>query len=373
MRQLTQPDLPRADESRVIRRSLLRWFEEHQRVLPWRLDRDPYRIWVSEIMLQQTQVATVVPFFERFLAAFPTLADLAAADEQQVLRLWEGLGYYRRARHMHRAAKIIVGEHGGVFPRDPETTGRLPGIGRYTVGAILSQAFDARLPILEANSRRVLCRLFARRANPSSPGEQRWLWEAAQALVPQRRSGDFNQALMELGALVCTSGIPACDRCPLERVCAARRLDIQHEIPLRARRPEPKLISEVAVVLTKKSKFLLVQRPARGRWENLWEFPHGTVHPGETHDGAAARLLFELTNLEGTIGNELLAIKHSVTHHQITLLCFEALYSKGRFASEFYQKGEWVDARRLAEAPVSSPQRRLARFLSQAGQQRSLF
>jgi A/G-specific adenine glycosylase len=357
----------------MIRRSLLRWFDANQRSLPWRLDRDPYRIWVSEIMLQQTQVATVVPFFERFLAAFPTLADLAVADEQQVLRLWEGLGYYRRARQMHRAARIIVGEHGGVFPRDPLAAGRLPGIGRYTVGAILSQAFDARLPILEANSRRVLCRLFARRADPRSPEEQRWLWEAAQALLPQRRSGDFNQALMELGALVCASGIPACERCPLERVCRARQLGIEEQIPLRAKRPEPKTIAEAAVVLVKKGKYLLVQRPARGRWENMWEFPHGPIQPGETHDGAAARILFELTNLEGTIGNELLAIKHSVTHHQITLVCFEALYSKGRFASEFYQKGEWVDATRLAEAPVSSPQRRLARFLAQAGRQRSLF
>jgi A/G-specific adenine glycosylase len=241
------------------------------------------------------------------------------------------------------------------------------------VGAILSQAFDARLPILDANSQRVLCRLFARRADPRVKGEQRWLWEAAQALLPRRRSGDFNQALMELGALVCAARLPACDRCPLTRVCRARALGIQEQVPLRARRPEPLAISEVAVVLRKKDEFLLVQRPARGRWENLWEFPHGPVQLGEAHERAAARALFELTNLEATIGNELLSIKHSVTHHQITLVCFEALYSKGRFASAFYQKGEWVDATRLAEAPVSSPQRRLARFLAQAERQRSLF
>src|SRR5262249_13601099 len=150
-----------------------------------------------------------------------------------------------------------------------------PGIGRYMLGAILSQAFDARLPILEANSQRVLCRLFARRVDPRAPQEQRWLWEAAQALLPRRRTGDFNHGLMELGALLCSANVPACDRCPLARVCRARQLGIQHEIPLRARRPDPVAISEVAVVLRKQGKLLLVQRPARGRWENLWEFPHG--------------------------------------------------------------------------------------------------
>ncbi len=363
MPQLPVTGLPHPDETRAISRNLLRWFRKAKRPLPWRLDRDPYRIWVSEIMLQQTQVVTVIPYFERFLAAFPSLIHLAEADERQVLRLWEGLGYYRRARDLHRAARMIVAEQGGIFPSNPAAATRLPGIGRYMLGAILSQAFDAPLPILEANSERVLCRLFARRNDPRSPSERRWLWEAAEALLPRRHAGDFNQALMELGALVCGARAPACERCPLNGVCRARQLGIQGEIPLKAKRRDPDAVSEAAVVLKKKGKLLLVQRPGNGRWGNLWEFPHGTLLPGEAHDRAAGRLLSELTNLEGVIGERLLTIKHAVNHHQITLVCFEARYRKGRFASRFYQNAVWLDPPALAEFPVSAPQRRLAQLL----------
>src|SRR5437763_13717541 len=164
----------------AIRKRLLAWFDRHRRDLPWRRDRDPYRVWVSEVMLQQTTVAAVVPHFERFLAAFPTVADLAAADEQAVLRLWEGLGYYRRARHLHRAARQLVREHGGRLPEDPSLVSGLPGLGRYTCNAILSQAFDRRLPILEANSQRVLSRLYARREDPRRASAQAFLWEKAE-------------------------------------------------------------------------------------------------------------------------------------------------------------------------------------------------
>lgn len=366
------PDLPRPDEARTIRGSLLRWFKTNQRSLPWRQDRDPYRIWVSEIMLQQTQVATVVPYFERFLAAFPTVAHLAAADEQRVLRLWEGLGYYRRARHMHRAAQIIVGEHGGSFPREAAAAAQLPGIGRYTLGAILSQAFDARLPILEANSQRVLSRLFALTSDPRGAAERQWLWQVAQSLLPRRQSGDFNQALMELGALVCKPA-PDCARCPVSTVCRARQLGIQDAIPPAARRPKTLSVSEAAVALSKAGKLLLVQRKDAGRWANMWELPHGVVESNESFEAAAQRLLVELTNLRAAVGSELLTIKHSVTHHQITLVCFEAAYQGGRFASSFYQAARWLKPAALAELPVSSPQRQLAHFLVQAERQRNLF
>src|SRR5262249_38266954 len=161
----------------------------HQRAFPWREDRDPYRIWVSEVMLQQTQAAVVAPYFERFLRTFPTLADLARADEQEVLRLWEGLGYYRRARDLHASARRLLAEHAGRFPDDPEVAGQLPGFGRYPCNAVLSQAFDRRLPILEANSQRVLSRLFARRDDPRQEPARRWLWQAAEALLPLRRVG----------------------------------------------------------------------------------------------------------------------------------------------------------------------------------------
>ncbi len=198
-----------------FRRRLMTWFRRSARDLPWRSTRDPYAVWISEIMLQQTQVVTVVGYFERFLAAFPTVVDLAAADEQQVLRLWEGLGYYRRARQLHAAAKIIVAEHQGRFPRDPQQIRDLPGIGRYTAGAIASIAWDAREPILEANTLRVFSRLLGYRGDPTQSRGQQLLWDFSASVLPAKEIGLFNQALMELGSEVCTPRSPLCDRCPV--------------------------------------------------------------------------------------------------------------------------------------------------------------
>jgi A/G-specific adenine glycosylase len=366
------PETPPALRRQVARR-LLDWFGRHRRDLPWRRDRDPYRIWVSEVMLQQTQVATVIPFFERFLAAFPTVADLAAADEQDVLRLWEGLGYYRRARDLHRTARRLVAEHGGRFPDDPAALSALPGMGRYTVGAVLSQAFDRRLPILEANSQRVLCRLFAVREDPTQGPSRRHLWGLAEALLPARRAGDFNQALMELGALVCTPAAPRCGDCPLARYCEANRLGLQDEIPVRPARPEVVAVQEAAVVVRRGAEVLLVQRPGTGRWANLWEFPHAPLQAGETHEAAARRLVAELTGLDAEVGAELLTLRHGVTRYRITLVCFEAAYRSGTFHSAFYRQAAWVRPARLPDYPVSVPQRRLARTLVGGPRQRQLF
>jgi A/G-specific adenine glycosylase len=352
---------------------LLAWFGRHRRDLPWRRDRDPYRIWVSEVMLQQTTVAAVVPYFERFLAAFPTVAALAAADEQDVLRLWEGLGYYRRARDLHHTARRLAAEHGGRFPDDPAVLGELPGMGRYTVGAVLSQAFDRRLPILEANSQRVLCRLFGVGTDPTQGPTRRRLWELAEALLPARRAGDFNQALMELGALVCTATAPRCGDCPLAANCEANRLGLQAEIPVRPARPEVVPVQEAAVVVRRGAEVLVVQRPAAGRWANLWEFPHGPLAADETHEAAARRLLAELTGVAADLGAELLTLRHGVTHYRITLVCFEAAYRSGTFASAFYRQAAWVEPARLADYPVSVPQRRLARALLAGPRQRQLF
>src|SRR5262245_53672998 len=272
---------------RWMTRRLLGWFAEKQRRLPWRRDRDPYRIWVSEVMLQQTQVATVIPYFERFLQAFPTLSTLAAADEQEVLRLWEGLGYYRRARDLHAAARQLIAADGGAFPNDPEQLRGVPGMGRYTVNAVLSQAFDRRLPILEANSQRVLCRLFGRTEDPQRAPLRGWLWRAAEEVLPRQRVGAFNQALMELGALVCTPTAPRCDECPLRTKCHARRMGLQESIPYRPAAPQTVDVQEAAIVLRQGPRVLLVQRPERGRWARMWEFPHGELSEGETHEQAA--------------------------------------------------------------------------------------
>jgi A/G-specific adenine glycosylase len=334
--------------------------------LPWRRDRDPYRIWVSEVMLQQTQVATVVPYFERFVRAFPTVADLAAADEQEVLGLWEGLGYYRRARDLHAAAQTLMAERNGRIPNDPDALNSLPGMGRYTLGAVLSQAFDRRLPIVEANSQRVLCRLFGQRDDPSRAPTRRWLWRTAETLLPRRRVGEFNQALMELGALVCLAAAPRCSLCPLSADCAAHRLGMQGKIPIRRKRKEIIEVHEVAVVVRRGARVLLVRRTDVGRWPGLWEFPHGPVAPHETPAEAAARLARQLAGVTVEPGRELLNLQHGLTHHRITLSCLEARYLRGPFRSRCYQRGAWPRPEQLQNYPLSSPQRRLARAVERS-------
>jgi A/G-specific adenine glycosylase len=361
---MDKPDLPSMRLRNWLVSRLLKWFACHRRDLPWRRDRDPYRIWVSEVMLQQTQVVTVIPYFERFLQRFPTLGDLAAADEQEVLRLWEGLGYYRRAHDLLRSARRLVEEHGGSFPRDPDSLAGLPGLGEYTRNAVLSQAFDLRLPILEANTQRVLSRLFGREEDPRQGPARRWLWQAAEALLPARRAGEFNQALMELGSLVCTLTAPRCGECPIAPRCSAFAQGKQEEIPARTPRPAVTLVRESAVVVRRAGKVLLVQRPAAGRWASLWEFPHRELTEGESHEQAAERLTAELAGVEARLGSKALTIEHGVTRFRITLVCFESEYESGEFRPGFYVQGAWVEPAKLADYPVSSPQRQLARALA---------
>jgi A/G-specific adenine glycosylase len=347
---------------RRIHRRLLAWFDLHRRDLPWRQTRDAYRIWVSEVMLQQTQVAAVIPFYLRFLKAFPTLKALAAANEQQVLRVWEGLGYYRRARHLHQAARLLVREQYERLPDDPDVWKSLPGVGRYTLGAVLSQAFDRRLPILEANSTRLLCRLLGVRQAPKRSRIQNLLWRYAEQLLPSRRVGDFNQALMELGALVCKPAAPGCGHCPLAAVCVAHRLGLQARLPVRPPAPAKVAVAEVAAVVRRGRRVLVVQRPDAGRWANLWEFPHDSLQRGET-SAAAGRIVTALTGVTVALGPELMTLTHTITRYSITLVCFEAIHQGGEFLSTHYQRGRWIEPAQLARLPFSSPQRRLAQFI----------
>jgi A/G-specific adenine glycosylase len=358
----------------TLHKRLLAWFTRHRRDLPWRRDRDPYRIWVSEVMLQQTTVAAVGPYFERFIARFPTVKDLAAAGEQDVLRLWEGLGYYRRARHLHQAARRLVAEYDGRLPDNPAVWTDLSGVGRYILGAVLSQAFDRRLPIVEANSLRVLCRLFGYDGEPRSAQGQRWLWETACRVLPAKQVGDFNQALMELGALVCTPAAPKCERCPISTLCVARARGLQDAIPRKTTRPAVTEVHEVAFAIRRGPRVLLVQRPANvKRWACMWEFPHGELQHNESHEAAAARLVGLLTGLDVVLGAELATIRHSVTRFHITLVCLEAESHGGRFRSDFYQRGRWLRPAELAAHPVSAPQRLLAKTLAAKNRQRRLF
>jgi len=343
-------------------RPLLTWFRKHARPLPWRADRDPYRIWISEVMLQQTQVVTVIGFFDRFLTQFPTLTQLAQADEQMVLRLWEGLGYYRRARDLCRAARLLSGAGFSTVPDDPDLVRSLPGFGRYTTNAVLSQAYDRRLPILEANSLRVLCRLFGIEENPKEGSVQKRLWALAESLLPAKSAGDFNQAMMELGALVCTPTNPNCPACPLKAHCVAKKQNRQHELPMRVKPLKIIAIDEIAVVVRKRDRLLLVQRPNEGRWARMWEFPHQPLEYEETLEDAARRLLTSL-GIQGDLEGPVATIRHSVTHHRITLAAWHVNCRREKLRLGSYLTSAWVRPYDLHEYPLSAPQRRLARFL----------
>ena len=371
------PALPASWTARTlpaVRRALLGWFDAHHRKLAWRADRDPYRIWVSEVMLQQTTVAAVGPYFDRFLRAFPTLRALAAADEQQVLKLWEGLGYYRRARHLHAAARTLVRDHGRTLPDDPAVWAELPGVGRYILGAVLSQAFDRRLPIVEANSLRVLARWFAFPGDPRVGDGKKWVWDAATAVLPTERAGDFNQAVMELGATVCKPVAPKCDVCPVAKWCEARRLGRQADIPPPAVRPVPTLVREVGVAVRDGDRVLWCRRrPDARRWQNMWELPHAEVGPGEPLERAAGRVATALTGLTVAPGPEVATVKHGVTRWAITLTVLEAARVGGAFVPGEYAAGEWLTPAGWAGLPVSAPQRKLADRLAAPPAQRRLF
>ncbi len=351
----------------LFARRLLRWFDRHQRELPWRRDRNPYRIWVSEVMLQQTQVATVTPFFKRFLKRFPTLASLAAASDFEVLRLWEGLGYYRRARNLHAAAQTLVSRGHRQIPDDADVMANLPGVGRYILGAVLSQAFDRRMPILEANSERVLCRLLAETRDPRNGRVRGRLWDKAEEILPRRRVGDFNQAMMELGALVCTKSSPRCTACPIRACCKAHRRGQTGDIPRRRERPAPTSRQELTVAVRRGTKLLVVRRPDGGRWAGLWEFPRAPIAVDMSLEAAARDMIADRTGLNVDIGDVRLKLAHAVNHHQITLICFEGRYRSGRFRSNFYVEAAWASMEELHRYPFSTPQRRVAKEFEAGG------
>lgn len=350
-----------AEWKRSFRRRLLAWYTKHARDLPWRRSRDPYRVWVSEVMLQQTQVETVRPYFERFIAAFPTVATLAAADEQDVLRLWEGLGYYRRARSLHAAAKQVVADHDSRMPGDVATLLTLAGIGRYTAGAIVSIAYDKPAPILEANTVRLLTRLIAYDGQPTSTAGQRRLWAVAEELLPAKGCAAFNQALMELGALVCTPVAPRCEECPVEKLCRARAEGSVDRLGPTTKKLKFSDLREAAVVVRKGSLVLVRQCGEDERWAGLWDFPRFAIEaegPLFARDELREKLLAQ-TGITCDPGPLITTLKHGVTRFRITLQCYEATHTGGRLRGV----AKWVKPTDLEALPLSVTGRKLARLL----------
>ncbi len=342
-----------------MNQALTQWFRQNHRDLPWRHDRSPYRVWLSEMMLQQTQVEMVIPYFHRFLARFPTIGDLAAAPLGDVLKLWEGLGYYARARNLHKAAQIIVADLHGEWPRTVAGLTALPGIGRYTAGAIASIAFDVDAPVLDGNVIRVLCRLFAIEGDPKDAKVRADLWAVAEALLPRGTdvgmsalqhpnavawgtAGEFNEALMELGALVCTPRNPSCPVCPLAKYCEAKKHGLQDRLPLKTKRKPLPHYDVTAAVIRKNGRVLIAQRPFGGRLGGLWEFPGGKVEPGESLRQCLRREIKEELGIRIKVGQPITSIKHAYTHFQITLHAFECELALGKPQALQVQDFKWV-------------------------------
>ena len=350
-----------------IQRKLGEWYAGSHRALPWRDDRDPYRILVAETMLVQTTVVAVIPYFARFLARFPNVAALAEADEADVVKAWEGLGYYRRARQLHAAARMVLRDHEGIIPDDPEAIRALPGVGRYIAGALLSFAFDRPAAIVEANTQRVLARWLALPGDLKASATQARLWEAAGRLVPTVGAGAFNQAFMELGALVCIPRTPSCLVCPVSAECQARALGLQDVLPLTTPKPPPLSSAEASALVFDGGRILVVQRPHEGLWAGFWEFP--TVHvSGADPAGRAfadgpiglAEGVLRQTGVRARIGRLAKTMTYSVTKHRVSLEAYQATGSSDEpRPGRGFQRAVWERPENLAGLTFSSSGRRL--------------
>ncbi|NOY12830.1 MAG: A/G-specific adenine glycosylase [Deltaproteobacteria bacterium] len=300
---------------------LLDWYGRAGRELPWRNTRDPYPIWLAEVMLQQTTVATVIGYYQRFLESFPRVEQLAVAPLEAVIDLWAGLGYYARARNLHAAAKMLVEEFGGQFPRTVEELQRLPGVGRSTAGAIAALAFEQRAAILDGNVRRIFCRLFALQQPPRSTAAEKQLWRWAEALTPQQDIHNYTQAIMDLGATVCLPRKPRCEECPIASLCQARNLGLEQQLPLKQQSKPPATRREAALLLENRGRYLVRRRPASGLLGGLWEFP--TVCLTADEDAASKlRWLMRDFSVSGE-PRQLGSITHIYSHFRLQLELYQ--------------------------------------------------
>ncbi len=357
--------------TRAIGRALLTWYEKHKRDLPWRKSLDPYAVWVSEMMLQQTQVATVIPYFERWMKRFPDVGALARANEGDVLHAWQGLGYYSRARNLRRAAQEMVQRHAGRVPEEVAELRALPGIGPYSAGAIASIAYGRAEPLVDGNVIRVLARLFARRGDPNRAPLKTELWELASSLVrslPRGAApGDFNQALMELGATVCTPRGARCEVCPLAAHCFAKRQDLVETLPELPKREKPTPVHMVAAIAARGARVLVTKLGADApRWAGMWLFPTTEVEPHETAEAAVTRVLVSSVGLRGKPTGILCVVRHSVTRFRITLDAYRTTRPSGTAEARSVAAVAWHEPQDLAALAMPKAHRAIAERLRQA-------
>lgn len=326
----------------AIRKALLRWFREEARDLPWRKTKEPYHVWLSEILLQQTRVDQGLPYYERFLAALPTLESLAAASEHDVLKLWEGLGYYTRARNLHKAARQVMEQYGGRLPERAELLQLLPGVGKYTAGAIASIAFNERAPVVDGNVKRVLSRIFNIAQSIDDTAVDKKLWAMADALVPESDPGDFNQAMMELGARICTPKKPDCGSCPVAVECEACKRGVQEKRPVRKAKKTVPHKEIVVAVIAHEGRYLIGKRPPEGMLAGLWEFPGGKLEAGESHQDALRRECEEELGVKVKVGGMIASVNHAYTHLKVTLNVYRCTIEKGKPKSKIHTELTWA-------------------------------
>jgi A/G-specific adenine glycosylase len=350
---------------RRLRGALLDWYRANRRDLPWRRSRDPYAIWISETMLQQTRVETVIPYYERFLERFPTVDALADADEEDVFTLWAGLGYYSRARNLHRASRQIAREHGGKLPRQADELRALPGIGPYTAGAVASIAFDAPEAIVDGNVVRVLTRIHGIREDTASRTTMDRLWQEAALLAEGDSPGDLNQGLMELGALVCTPRAPRCLACPLVRSCDAHAQGDAEDLPIKTKKTRQKSFEAVCAAIERRGRRLVTRRPERGLMAGMWELAGGDLLSGEAPEEGIHRALREHVGLEVEQAEQVGEVAHVFTHRRLRLHVFRCAAPTGRIRLRGPSAHRWVAAHELESLALGKATRKALALLDE--------
>jgi A/G-specific adenine glycosylase len=348
-----------------LQQNLLNWFRQNSRELPWRETYLPYHVWISEIMLQQTQMERAVDYFTRWIDKFPTVEDVTSSSEEEVLKLWEGLGYYNRARNIIRTARIVTTEYNGELPHDFSLLLKLPGIGKYTAGAIMSIAFNREYAIVDANIERVFSRVFNLDKPVKDKETHAFIWHKAKELIPRGHAREFNQALMELGALVCIAKNPRCKICPITSYCQAFGLDLVSKRPILTDPPKTVFIEMTTGILDHNGRILIQKRKPKGVWASLWEFPGGRLEPGETPEMALVREYAEETELNVGKLKKITTVKHSYTIYRVTLHCFYCSLMDGKTEPTLHgaQEYRWVNPEDLSEYAFPAGHRKLIRFL----------